>query len=532
MALATVLLVASLLAAPALAAGGDPSGVATGGITDVPAAHAGAPTLEEVAQATGHATVGINFVWTLVTGFLVFFMQAGFALVETGFTRAKNALHTMAMNLMVFLVGAIGYWLVGFAVQFGGVGHVAQLGGTPPLNAEWAPGGWGLLGWHGFLLSSGGAYDVGVFTLFLFQMVFMDTAVTIPTGAMAERVKFAAIVASSFFISMVLYPFFGNWVWGGGWLAQLGSRLGLGHGVVDFAGSGVVHAIGGAAGLAGALVLGPRIGRYGRDGKPRPMPGHDIPMAILGTVILFFGWFGFNPGSTLAGTDLRISVVAVNTMMAGAVGGFVAMVYAWLRTGKPDPGMMANGVLAGLVAITAPSAFVNSAAAVLIGAVAGVLVYESIQFFDRIHVDDPVGAISVHLINGIWGVLSVGLFADGTYGVGWNGVGAGAARGVAGLLYGDPSQLLAQLVDVAVILVWGFGLSYAFFRALDALMGIRVSQAAELAGLDLPEMGSLAYPDFVLRSEVQAEPAFASGRLGVETARAAGEAGASPSTSG
>ncbi|MDI3316322.1 MAG: ammonium transporter [Bacillota bacterium] len=529
--LAVVLVVASLFVAPAFAAG-DPNGAATGGIGDVPAARAGAPTLREVAQATGHDTVGINFVWTLVTGFLVFFMQAGFALVETGFTRAKNAAHTIAMNLMVFLVGAIGYWLVGFAIQFGGVGHVAALGGTPPLSAEWAPGGWGLFGHHGFLLSSGGAYDVGVFALFLFQMVFMDTAVTIPTGAMAERVKFAAVVASSFFISMVLYPFFGNWVWGGGWLAQLGTRLGLGHGVVDFAGSGVVHAIGGAAGLAGALVLGPRIGRYGRDGKPRPMPGHDIPMAILGTIILFFGWFGFNPGSTLAGTDLRISVVAVNTMMAGAVGGFVAMVYAWIRTGKPDPGMMANGVLAGLVAITAPSAFVNSVAAVLIGAVAGVLVYESMGFFDRIHVDDPVGAISVHFVNGIWGVLSVGLFADGTYGIGWNGVGTSAARGVAGLFYGDPSQLLAQLVDVAVIVVWGFGLSYAFFRALDALMGIRVSQEVELGGLDLPEMGALAYPDFVLRSEAEAEAAFGRGRLEVEAPRYAGGAGASPTTSG
>ncbi|MDI3299293.1 MAG: ammonium transporter [Bacillota bacterium] len=528
--LVVVLAVAALAVAPAFAAG-DPSGSATGGIADVPAAQAGHPTFQEVAQATGHATVGINFVWTLLAGFLVFFMQAGFALVETGFTRAKNAAHTIAMNLMVFLVGAIGYWLVGFALQFGGVGRIAALGGTPPLSGEWSLGGWGLLGHSGFLLTSGGAYDVGVFALFLFQMVFMDTAVTIPTGAMAERVKFAAVVASSFFISMVLYPVFGNWLWGGGWLAQLGSRLGLGHGAVDFAGSGVVHAIGGAAGLAGALVLGPRIGRYGRDGKPRPMPGHDIPMAILGTVILFFGWFGFNPGSTLAGTDLRISVVAVNTMMAGAVGGFAAMVYAWLRDGKPDPAMMANGVLAGLVAITAPSAFVNSWSAVIIGAVAGLLVYESIRFFDRIHLDDPVGAVSVHFTNGLWGVLSVGLFADGTYGIGWNGVGAGAARGVTGLFFGDPGQLVAQLCEVAVAVLWGFGLSYLFFRTLDAVMGIRVSQETELAGLDLPEMGALAYPDFVLRSAETAEVPFGHGRreVALEGAGYLGEAGASPS---
>ena len=488
------------LSAVVLAAG-DPSGAATGGIADIAAAKAGQPTLEEIAAQVGKNKIGINFVWVLITGFLVFFMQAGFALVETGFTRAKNAVHTMAMNLMVFLVGATGYYLVGFALQFGGVGAISAIGGTAPLTNEFSVNGWGLFGHTGFFLTSGGAYDVGVFALFLFQMVFMDTAVTIPTGAVAERVKFSAVVIGSFFISMLLYPVFGNWVWGGGWLSQLGAKLGLGHGVVDFAGSGVVHGIGGSAALAAALILGPRLGKYTKDGKVNVIPGHDIPMAVLGTIILFFGWFGFNPGSTLAGTDLRISVVAVNTMLAGAVGGLVAMMAMWLRYEKPDPSMMCNGALAGLVAITAPSAFVSVNGAVLIGIVAGILVVASVLFIDRkLKIDDPVGAISVHMVNGIWGILATGLFADGTYGDGLNGV----AGNVTGLFYGNPGQLLAQLIDVGVILVWGFGLSFVFYKLLNATLGMRVKPEDELAGVDIPEMGMLAYPDHVLRASADA----------------------------
>ncbi|WP_088186539.1 ammonium transporter [Desulfosporosinus sp. FKA] len=485
-----------MIATVALAAGGDPSGANTGGIADIAAAKAGDPTLSEVAAQVGKNKIGINFVWTLLTGFMVFFMQAGFALVEAGFTRAKNAAHTMAMNLMVFLVGAIGYYLVGFGLMFGGVGAVGALGGTPPLTGEFAVNGWGLFGHTGFFLTSGGTYDVGVFILFLFQMVFMDTAVTIPTGAQAERIKFSAVVIGSFFISMILYPIYGNWVWGGGWLSQIGSKWGLGHGVVDFAGSGVVHSIGGGCALAAALVLGPRIGKY-VNGKVNVIPGHDIPMAILGTIILFFGWFGFNPGSTLAGTDLRISVVAVNTMLAGAVGGFVAMMIMWIKYKKPDPSMMCNGTLAGLVAITAPSAFVSVNSAVLIGAIAGALVVASVLFIDRkLKIDDPVGAISVHMVNGIWGVISVGIFADGTYGDGLNGV----AGGVTGLLYGNVGQFGAQLIDAAVVLVWSIGLSYIFFKILNATLGMRVKPEDELAGLDIPEMGMLAYPEFVMQS--------------------------------
>lgn len=481
----------------------DPSGAATGNAADVAAREAGKPTPAEVADQAGKNKVGINMVWVLVTGSLVFFMQAGFALVEAGFTRAKNAAHTMAMNLMVFLVGAIGFFLIGFPLMFGQFGAVSTLGGPPILTDGLSIGGWNILGTRGWLLS-GSAYDVTVIALFFFQMVFMDTAVTIPTGAMAERIKFSAVVAGSFFIAMFLYPIFGNWVWGGGWLAQLGSKLGLGNGMVDFAGSAVVHTIGGMAALAGAVVLGPRLGKFRKDGTPVAIPGHDIPMAILGTIILFFGWFGFNPGSTLAGTDGRIAVVAVNTMIAGAVGGFAAMMYMWARYGKPDPSMMCNGALAGLVAITGPSGFVSPASSAIIGLVGGFLVVESVFFLERrLKVDDPVGAISVHGINGMWGIVALGLFADGTYGAGLNGV----ESAVTGLFYGGGvGQLLAQLVGVAVSIIWGFGASYLFYKAYDKLFGMRVKAADELAGLDVPEMGVAAYPEFVMVAEPTGAP--------------------------
>jgi len=395
----------------------------------------------------------------------------------------------------------IGYYLAGFAIQFGGVGGIAALGGTPPLTGKACIGAWCFLGTKGFLLSSGGAYDVGVYAFFMFQMVFMDTAATIVTGSMAERWKWGAFIVYGFFMSIVLYPLFGMWAWGGGWLAALGTNVSLGHGYVDFAGSGVVHAVGGLCALAGAMVIGPRIGRYREDGTPNPMPGHNIPFAIAGTFILLFGWFGFNPGSTFAATDLRISVVAVNTVLASAFGAFACMLWC-MRTkklGTPDPAMMANGMLAGLVAVTAPSGFVSAWAAALIGAVAGILVVESVAYWDRRRIDDPVGAISVHGICGLWGVIAVGLFADGTYGVGWNGVDGG----VKGLFYGDASQMLAQLVGVATLLVWAFGMSYVFFKLQHRVQGIRVSAEEELAGLDVGLMGGSAYPDYVL---VDAEP--------------------------
>jgi len=477
----------------------DPGGSATGGIGDIPAKVAGKPTLEEIAETVGHNKIAINMMWTLVAGFLVMFMQAGFALAETGLTRAKSAAHTMMMNFMVYGLGMTGYWIMGYALQMGGVGTVSSLsGGTANLANEFTitlfGKEFGLFGMTGFFLS-GVSYDAAIFTLFLFQMVFMDTAATIPTGAMAERWKFSSFVVFAFFISMITYPLYANWVWGGGWLSTLGKTFGLGHGHVDFAGSSVVHMVGGVTALAGAWVLGPRLGKYNRDGSPNAIPAHHIPMALLGAFILAFGWFGFNAGSTLAGTDLRIGVVAVNTMLASASGAIAAMFYMWLRYGKPDPSMAMNGMLAGLVAITAPCAFVNSVSAFIIGAVAGVLVCLSVFFVERkLKVDDPVGAISVHGTCGAWGVLSLGLFADGAYGDGFNGV-AGTVRG---LFYGDATQFLAQVIGTATNFVFIFAASWAFFKLCDVLMGLRVAPEVEIEGLDLPEMGALAYPDFSL----------------------------------
>lgn len=478
---------------------GDPSGTQTGTIADVPAKEQGQPTLTELGEAVGHNRVAINMTWTLSTGYLVMFMAAGFALVAAGFTRAKNVSHTVSMVFMVYAAGTLGWWIMGFALMFGGLGAIGTLGGSAVLDTEATltlfgkP--WGLFGLKGFFLS-GTTYDVGVFAIFLFQKVFMDTANYIPTGAMAERWKFLSFFLYTLFMSMFLYPLFGNWVWGGGWLSQLGVNFGIGHGHVDFAGSSVVHMVGGVCALAGAIALGPRIGKYTHDGRPMPLPGHNIPMAILGTFILAFGWFGFNPGSTLAGTDLRIAVIAVNTMLASAAGAVMAMIYMWFKVGKPDPTMMANGMLAGLVAITAPCAFVNSPSAVIIGLVAGVLVVESAFFLERrLKVDDPVGAISVHGTCGAWGVISLGLFADGTYGDGLNGV-AGTVRG---LFYGDPSQLMAEIIGALTSFVFIFVASMIFFKIVDMLVGNRVPAEVELEGLDVPEMGVPGYTEYLPR---------------------------------
>jgi len=491
---------AAVPAAAAPAGVPDPTGDNTGTASDVPVKDNSAPTLPEVMATVGHNKIAINLVWTLLTGFLVMFMQAGFALVETGFCRAKNAAHTMAMNFMIYPIGMMGYWICGFALQMGGVGAVAALGGTPPLNSEFVvtlfghP--FGLFGTKGFFMG-GDVYDVGVYTLFLFQMVFMDTTCTIPTGAMAERWKWSSFLIFGFFISMFTYPLFANWVWGGGWLSQLGVNFGLGHGHVDFAGSSVVHLVGGISALAGAWILGPRIGKYTKDGKPVAIPGHHIPMALLGTFILAFGWFGFNPGSTLAGGDLRIAVVATNTMLAGTGGAIAAMVYMMVRYGKPDPSMMANGLLAGLVAITAPCAFVTAPVSMLIGVISGVLVCWAVAFVEgTLKIDDPVGAIAVHGFNGAWGVLSLGLFADGVYGEGWNGV----PGKVTGLFYGAPKQFYAQCIGTLTCIVFVFVTMALFFKVVDVIVGNRVSAEVEIAGLDLPEVGALAYPEFVLSS--------------------------------
>jgi Amt family ammonium transporter len=487
---------------------GDPAGTMTGTVNDIPLGDAKKGlTLPDLVNLVGQNQIAINFVWTLVTGFLVMFMQAGFAIVETGLCRAKNANHTMMMNFMVYGVGMLAYWLIGFAIQEGGVGAVANLGGTAPLNAEYTihlfGHDLGLWGKNGFFLMHNGTYDVGVMVMFLFQMVFMDTALTIVTGTAAERWKYAAFMVSSFVMGAFTYPLYANWAWGGGWLATLGSNFGLGHGYADFAGSGVVHAVGGVTALALGILIGPRIGKYTRDGRANAIPGHDITLVLLGCFILAFGWFGFNPGSTLgasANGNLRISSVAVNTMLAGMAGSFGAMLYMWVRYGKPDASMSGNGLLAGLVAITAPSGFVNPVASVIIGLIAGVLVCLSVEFFDRvIKVDDPVGAISVHGANGLWGVIAVGLFADGksNYGGAWNGV----SGSVTGLFYGDAGQLVAQLIGCATLIGFVFSLSFVFNIVIDWIVGQRVGAKAELEGLDIPEMGALGYPEFVIKGE-------------------------------
>ncbi len=483
---------------------GDPGGTLTGTAADIVMADPKAGlTIADIANQVGQNRIAVNFVWTLVAGFLVMFMQAGFALVETGLCRAKNANHTMMMNFMVYGFGLFAYWVMGFAIQQGGSAGISNLGGMNPLNNEFKFSlfgkDWGLFGTKGFFLS-GDTYDVGVMVLFLFQMVFMDTATTIVTGAAAERWKFAAFAMSTFFLGAITYPLFGNWAWGGGWLSQLGANFKLGHGYCDFAGSGVVHSVGGLTALAVAMIIGPRIGKFNRDGSPNAIPGHDITMVLLGCFILAFGWFGFNPGSTLGASgngSLRIGSIAVNTMLAGCTGSFGAILYMWIRFGKPDASMSGNGLLAGLVAITAPSGFVNSVGSVIIGFSAGVLVCLSVEFLERVmKVDDPVGATSVHGTCGLWGVLCVGLFADGTsnYGGSWNGVDGS----VTGLFYGDPGQFVAQLIGVCTLAGVIFTLSYVLNALVDFFVGQRVTADAELEGLDLPEMGALGYPEFQL----------------------------------
>jgi Amt family ammonium transporter len=486
---------------------GDPGGTITGTINDLPVADSKiGPTLPDLANQAGQNKIGINFVWTLVCGFLVMFMQAGFAMVESGLCRVKNANHTYMMNFVVYGCGLLAYWLIGFAIQMGGAAGNANLGGLATLTGEHTVTlfgkTWGLFGGTGLFLA-GNTYDVGVMVLFLFQMVFMDTALTIVTGACAERWKFVTFCVSSVLMGAFTYPLFGNWAWGGGWLAQLGTNLGLGKGYADFAGSGVVHSVGGMTALAVAFIIGPRIGKFNRDGSANAIIGHDISAVLIGCFILAFGWFGFNPGSTLgasANGNLRIGSIAVDTMLAGCTGTFGAMLYMWITKGKPDASMSGNGLLAGLVAITAPSGFVNPTAAAIIGVIAGVLVCLSVAFVENtMKVDDPVGAISVHGTCGLWGVLSVGLFADGTsnYGGSWNGV----TGSVTGLFYGDASQLAAQLVGISTLLGFIFTFSLVLNLALEFFVGQRVSAETELAGLDLPEMGQLGYPEFVFRSE-------------------------------
>ncbi len=464
-----------------------------------------APTVPDPG-GTGIAT-SLNLLWIVIGAVLVIFMQAGFALVETGFCRAKHAAHVVSTNFAVFGLGFVAYYILGYGLMFGGYSDVG-LANTSIFGYTHALGGnlvgsghWVFLWKGGFMLTDlKGPFGASVLAYFLYMVAFMDTTATIPTGAMAERWKWKAFVGWGLFCGAIYYPLFGAWTWGGGWLSQLGNSMHLGFGYVDFAGSGVVHAMGGAAALAGTLVLGPRIGKYNADGSANTLPGHHIPMALLGTFILLFGWFGFNAASTLAATDVQFAIVAANTALAAAFGAVAAMFFVMFRGEKPDPGMMANGMLAGLVAITAPCAFVDPYAAAIIGIVAGVLVVVAIRFIDKRGVDDPVGAISVHGVCGVWGVLSVGLFANGNYGSGWNLTDHGTA-GVTGIFHElslGIRQLGAQAIGAATICIVMFLVAFAFFKIQNMVMkgGIRPTADVEEAGMDIPEMGVLAYPEF------------------------------------
>jgi ammonium transporter, Amt family len=473
---------------------------------------AGAAAFDDSAiPKVGQLGVSMNMFFVMIGAVLVIFMQAGFALVETGFTRAKHASHVMSTNFAIFGLGFVGFFFIGFPLMFGGYSYPGYFGMDAPVggaligSGSWVflwKGGWALTGTGGLKESLA---PVAVF--FLYMVAFMDTVATIPTGAMAERWKWKSFVGWGLFCGAIYYPIFGAWTWGGGWLSQLGNSLELGFGYVDFAGSGVVHAVGGVAALAGAIVLGPRIGKYGADGKPRTLAAHSIPMAMLGTFILLFGWFGFNAMSTFGATDVRFAVAALNTGIAGAFGATVGMFWLMKRIGKPDPGMMCNGMLAGLVAITAPCAFVQPWAAAVIGSIAAILVIEVCWFIEKRGIDDPVGAIGVHGVGGTFGVLCIGIFSSGDYGAGWNLTSKGAAAGatgVTGILYDQGSlgfgQLGAQAIGAVVIWTVILGVAFTFFKIQNAVTkgGIRPTREVEEGGMDLPEMGALAYDNLVL----------------------------------
>ena len=462
------------------------------------------PLAVKLADSVGHVRIGTNFAWTLNTGYLVLFMQAGFALLTCGLVRKKNAGHLMMLNFAAYVFAFIAYYAVGYAFQYGGAAINAapsNIGGTPTLNHFLVGNGlWGWIGGKGFFLS-GPAYDAGSNVYTLFEVVFMETAGYIIVGAICERITFGAFLLAELFMGAILYPIFACWVWGGGWMSQLGNSMGMGHGYVDFAGSTVVHGVGGFAAMALAIILGPRLGKYGPDGKPRAFPAHNLAYVVIGTFILLFGWMGFNPGSTLGATDLRISVIAINTNLAAIFGSSAAMFFWWFKFGKPDITMACNGMLAGLVAITAPCAFVSPTSAVMIGVVAGIIVCLGVLLNERIlKIDDPCGAISVHGFCGWFGAVAVGIFADGTYGSGWNGVGPAsylgvAGRGVTGLLHGDTNQFVMQLIGATICAVWAFGGTYVVFTVVNQIKSMRVAPEVEAEGLDEPEFGMLAYPE-------------------------------------
>ncbi len=419
----------------------------------------------------------VDMIWLTLAAALVFFMQAGFAMVEIGLTQAKNAGNIIMKNLMDFSVGALAYWAIGWAFMYGD-----SIGG--------------FIGGSAFFLNYDAAglssYGVGtmqeIYRDWIFQVVFAATAATIVSGAMAERTKFTAYLVYSVFISALIYPIAGHWHWGGGWLAEMGFH--------DFAGSTLVHSVGGWAALAGAVVLGARSGKYTKVGNKvvsKAIPGHSLPLAALGVFILWFGWFGFNAGSTLSGNDATIGHIAVTTTLAASAGAIAAMIVSWVWFGKPDPSMSLNGALAGLVGITAGTWVVGPGASIIIGLIAGILVVLSVEFFDKVlHIDDPVGAISVHGVNGAWGTLAVGLFADGVN-----------DSSVVGLFYGGGLQQLGvQAIGVLAYLAWTLGTGFILFFIIKATMGLRVDEKDERTGLDISEHATDSYAGFQIFSNL------------------------------
>jgi Amt family ammonium transporter len=440
-------------------------------------AWAGESVEPDLAQTVAELKVALDTVWVMVTGFLVFFMNLGFGLVESGLARSKNTVNILAKNFIVFAISSLSFYIIGWGLMFGdgnaifGIAGVFFLSGADnsPAMAKEYVGVYSALNWAG----------VPLWAKFFFQLVFAGTAATIVSGAVAERVKFQAFIIFSFAMVGIIYPITGHWIWGGGWLAKLG--------MFDFAGSTVVHSVGGWAALTGAIILGPRLGKFTRDGRINPIPGHNMSTATAGGLILWFGWFGFNPGSTMAASFADIARIAVTTNMAASTAAFTATLAAWLMIGKPDLTMIINGALAGLVAITAPCAYVGVGSSMIIGGLAGVLVVASVLFFDRIKVDDPVGAISVHLVNGIFGTICVGLFAQDLI----------PATTGNGLFFGGGAGLLwAQIVGVASVGAFVFVLSSLVWLILKGTLGIRVSEEEEIEGLDIGEHGISAYPDF------------------------------------
>jgi Amt family ammonium transporter len=437
------------------------------------------PSVEEVAA---ELKVGLDTMWVMVAGMLVFFMNAGFCMLETGFCRQKNAVNVLSKNLIVFALSTIAFWAIGFSLMFSDGGalnpFIGGLGGAFLAGADNSPatgdayeGIFGSLNWTGVPLAA----------KFFFQLVFAGTAATIVSGAVAERIKFVDFLIFSLLLVGIAYPITGHWIWGGGWLYEAGFW--------DFAGSTVVHAVGGWAALMGAAFLGPRIGKYNEDGTANALPAHNMSIATLGALILWLGWFGFNPGSTMGvGDGSAIAHIAITTNTAGAFGGIAATITAWLTLGKPDLSMIINGILAGLVAVTASCAFVSAPSAAIIGAIGGILVVYAVGFFDRLRIDDPVGAISVHLVNGVWGTIALGLFADPQfYTDGPQGLFAGGGIG----------SLVTQTLGTLAVGGMTVLLSSIFWIALKAILGIRVSAEEELLGLDIGEHGMEAYAGFV-----------------------------------